>query len=1503
MLRKKISTKIIFSFILIFNTFSCYSQTINNFSTTDFVDQIDSFFDEGEYISTEGFDKKELIKNYLSLNDEEKLYFINLANSLAANKAKEYLSFFNYFNWLSSNNIDGSSSIKKILLYHYFFLYYNDNKSSRYFSNLWEKVNSKVFISSTSHKIYSESNFSVGVEDFLDYSLYDNSGGLLGTLVFSFRSSDIKLETETSDFFLTRSNFSYYPDLDIIQGEVGKIKSKLENSFFGDLDFVLNNFSIDLKSCKIISTNASLSSGGFRNIKGAFEYVLPSSQKRYANYFNFISNDSDIDLVLDDNVKLRAGLSINKDKITTKSLSDNYSEAKFILERGKRISAKSKSFLINEGTIKSSETYFNYYDNIDSLYHPMVDFNFDMKNKKIRVLNIEGVLKNTSFFSSYFNIEFQPDILNYNIGDSKIYFGMIIAPNQRPLRVYSNNFFSNQILNEQTDLNGTNILKATYSYSSKAKRLDFYIDDLASYFKTKRSMIEGGVLGLWRNGFISYERGTGLIKVLPKLRHYYRSHLKRSDFDEFNFNSLSVASNNLTYDIESNTMLFQGVDKVTISKKNNMIVYPKNGLIELRKNREVKTIGDLSVGNFDFNGVNLTFDYEKYLIDLIEIDTLKMLSKNTGRDSYNYLFSIGGDLFINHPKNKSSRRSLQSFPSFISDKSTKVYFDMPEVYGPEYDSSFYFAIDQFRIDSLDKSSLPKFEFPGTFYSNNILLPIEGKLITMPDNSFGFNMLIGDEGVGAYDNKITLYNNLLMDSTGLYVEGSMKYNTTRIFSEKIRLFPDSLEGSMEKGFMMSGNISNKKFKYPDFELSDMLFSYYNMDNDYVFFDYDSLKSSQVIAYNNRAQIIGDIYISSNSVKSEGAVIANGSTFLSDEFSYNDSFIVSEDTDVSLEHPSHKGGLLKGKNLFFKFDLAQNSIDAKSSYYDNENFVLPYYDLTTSLNEAVWKIDENLLSIYSSDVNHSAFSQSDLFKDWGFGLENIMVDVSKRTLYGNGVKEIQIADAYIIPNDEKLILKEGFNFEKLSKSVLLLDTVSEFHRFINSEIFVKSKDEFEGRGVYEYVNFNLDTFNIPFSEFEISQSEDGKKSSFTRGEVEEDSPILMEPGFNFYGKIDLYGNSEKLLFDGRIIPSELSNFNRKNAIIFNDYFVPGDELALNISDEIGLFNAAISRTRTGGLLFDFFNNSVDEKSLVFFNPNGLLSFDPFTRDYLIESKQKRDQEVYNGNSLLYKPEEKNVAFEGAVNLINNDVNFNMLTSMSGFFNLDSLNIEAETFMILDINLKKSIVDEIGFAFNDIIETYGAPIAHDNEQDVLVRLSDLIGNDKTVAYENSILSEYRPLTDADGILNSIFVFPNTKFSWSQKEKAWYNASSVNLSNIGPRDVNASIDGFIEIAYTDESQYLFNLFLQPAPELWLYMGYDGVTLSTFSSNERYNSEMLESSRSRDKFVPVRLVDESIVLDYINNFRLKYFGIKEPYNLMSPSDTFLEDEVFETISDDDDGF
>ena len=60
------------------------------------------------------------------------------------------------------------------------------------------------------------------------------------------------------------------------------------------------------------------------------------------------------------------------------------------------------------------------------------------------------------------------------------------------------------------------------------------------------------------------------------------SHIKKSDFDEYTFNSLSPNSNNLKYDILNKEMLFEGVDKITLSK-NNIVLYPKLGKSILKK--------------------------------------------------------------------------------------------------------------------------------------------------------------------------------------------------------------------------------------------------------------------------------------------------------------------------------------------------------------------------------------------------------------------------------------------------------------------------------------------------------------------------------------------------------------------------------------------------------------------------------------------------------------------------------------------------------------------------------------------------------------------------------------------------------------------------------------------------------------------------------------------------------------------------------------------------------
>lgn len=79
------------------------------------------------------------------------------------------------------------------------------------------------------------------------------------------------------------------------------------------------------------------------------------------------------------------------------------------------------------------------------------------------------------------------------------------------------------------------------------------------------------------------------------------------------------------------------------------------------------------------------------------------------------------------------------------------------------------------------------------------------------------------------------------------------------------------------------------------------------------------------------------------------------------------------------------------------------------------------------------------------------------------------------------------------------------------------------------------------------------------------------------------------------------------------------------------------------------------------------------------------------------------------------------------------------------------------------------------------------------------------------------------------------------------------------------------------------------------------------FSSNPKFNEE-IDAKSNVEKAKPGETIfvlgDQPETLAYINDFRLKYFGVTEPYNLVSPDDVNLEDETFETIKkEEDDGF
>ena len=301
-----------------------------------------------------------------------------------------------------------------------------------------------------------------------------------------------------------------------------------------------------------------------------------------------------------------------------------------------------------------------------------------------------------------------------------------------------------------------------------------------------------------------------------------------------------------------------------------------------------------------------------------------------------------------------------------------------------------------------------------------------------------------------------------------------------------------------------------------------------------------------AFDKSMEIVGDLLISNEYLKSEGKLLYNNSVFISDEFLFDFKKVNSKFSDVRFNHKLYKSHFLESDNKTLVIDVFDKKISLFNEYIEDENFYLPFNKTHTSMNHVEWDIikeEVHLSNKTKSNFLASFYPNTNAYSNWSVDSESGKINLITKILDLNGVDELQISDAYILPNEGKVRIGEDFKFLTLKDSDILLDTINEYHKFTKSTVEINSKDEFSGSGIYEYVNFNDDTFNIPFSEFKlIDVYEDSKskgKTSFSSGVIKKDKPILMEPGFNFFGNIELYANKAQLLFNGKIIPSSSSN----------------------------------------------------------------------------------------------------------------------------------------------------------------------------------------------------------------------------------------------------------------------------------------------------------------------------------------------------------------------------
>ena len=1012
-----------------------------------------------------------------------------------------------------------------------------------------------------------------------------------------------------------------------------------------------------------------------------------------------------------------------------------------------------------------------------------------------------------------------------------------------------------------------------------------------------------------------------------KAYHYQLANRKKKDYDYLLVSSISEETVNGTFKFDSGTMAVRGVEKIYLTPDLDLTIEPDSGFIYLLQDRDLLFDGTVNSGDFQYKGHDFNFSYNGFLIEMPTIDSIRLqvdIPDTTGRDTtsieghkktslQNHLTETSGTLYINDPGNKAGLQKKIQYPYFVTTSDAVVYFDGPEILDGAYDKSIKFIIPPLEMDSLARDDYTSINFPGTFFSGGILPEFEDTLRIQPDQSLGFQHTIPPEGFALYRGSGKLYNDIELSGKGLRSNGRLEYITTTLNSDDFIFYMDSVtaigtEGTIEPGTVGDGS-------YPQGTLGPFSMKWLpQKDSMYIAnigepFDF----------YNSTAQLDGEANITAHGMFGSGTLTTRGSVSESKEMAFRETSYSARHADFRILTDIPDKPAMDGEDISLNFDLTANIADIHPEEAGVAAIGFPYAQMKTSITNAVWDLGTQSVTMTKPEtvpIEDSYFyTTREELDSLAFNAASATYDINTYELDINGIPWIIVADAKIIPENNHTTILENSTLQPFNNAEIVIDTLNEYHYLDQGQITIISRNLFIGTAKYK-VLINKDTSSIDFNEFNLVDVPTGRKSfkkmTVSGGEVPESDPILIAPGYLYKGGATMFADRPTLELHG-FVKMDFKKNPGYNYWIKHDHNPENEEVVLDFD----IARTELGDPLTAGIFLEkgsraiypqFLNYKRSDPDDQFFTPKGLIRFDTALQAFKIEEPLKETGEAYAGRTFIYDENNQTLIFEGPLNFIHDTENFGLITAGVGAANIDSSKYTIETLMSFDFNINNSIVTSMTMDVLDIIDRLGALEAHNLELELMYNLANLTNDQTAKAFESASLSDYVPLVNvASAVLGKTFAFTNVTMNWSKEHQSWYNSSKIGLSNIGMTDVNAKIDGFVEIRYDPEIGDVLKVFMLVAPDTWYYFGYEDSKLEMYSSNSEFNTNVSATSNVAKAGIgeyTTLLGDEFNTLNFINDFRKKYFGIDEPFDLQMPVDTYLEDEEFDTISEDeDDGF
>ena len=1283
------------------------------------------------------------------------------------------------------------------------------------------------------------------------------------------RNGTLICYSQNDSTMISNAHGTYFPDRYLFVGASGKVS--WEKAGFSDAEVrsEIFDYRLDVTRNQVVADSATLYHHLFfqEPVPGKLtdqSVRITATQNATFPRFETKADKFSIDNIYE-GVNYEGGLTFEGANV--RGTGENYAPALISLFRNDTlyIKVKSKNFLLTRANVNSQESTMTLYLEDDSIYHTNLGFQYLTNTREVNFFRTSSPVSKSPYFNSYHNLDMYFEFLNWDMDEPFIKMSRARGASIGQASFESFSFFRSTLFERMIYFDDVHPLYNLKSFAEYFYDESFPISEYARWLNQPVESVTRLCIELANRGFLFYDRNIDEVTITPKVDDHINSYAKRKDYDVISvFSEVAAPTDNAVLDLRNFDITINGVQNVFLSDSQRVAIFPYNNQLIVEKNRNFRFDGVVVAGLFTIFGHEFSFDYDKFKIDLTKIDSIQIAVETDERDMYgdhlvneiqNLIQLASAELFIDDPDNKSGRRSLRQYPIINSTTYSYIFFDkIPGLEGVYPQSDFYFRVDPFSYENIDRYRTTDLNLTGVFNGGNIMKEVSQNLIILEDNSLGFAMNIDSNGLDLYDGKGRLFEFISMGNSGLTASGRIDRLSGTAYSENFRLFPDSMI-TVASDFSIK---ASEDRKYPDLNISDVEIKWMTESDEWYAYN----RPGKVFdMFANGTTLDGYINQTPDEMKGGGVIDRTDARLTSDYFSFTAGTITADSSDYVLKPLRGEGIAFLAENTITEIDFplqetrfrlySEESVlkfpeieyicTMSDFLYDMENQILKMEHKGTA--SAALMPAEELINVPRTNLEPPTFYSTNSLRDTiKFASREGFYYLKDETIEAGGINYIPIADALIQPGEGKILIGKRADISTIQDAVI---AVNNKHLIHSASVKIGSARSYSGSGTYDYRDEEGKISPVRFSEIKVDTL-----TTNARGYIGENENFMLSPFFTFSGDVIMSARRDFLTFIGGAgITHNCEQFESlpvkfRSEINPDAVMIPVTDKPRDMNDNM-LFSTSFLNTDSIHVYPAFLSPRKSWSDTPLVSAEGLIYYDKAAGSYKIASLNKLTDNSVAGNMVSLDKNFCLLTGEGKINLGTDFDLVNMQNAGLTFHNTDSQKLTIQTFLALDFHFS----DEALRIMSDEIRLTPGLRPVSLNTDFYRKGLNLILGDRAA----------RVISDEIGTFGSIRNMPqefiyelflnDVTLEWNEASSSFRSVGKIGIGFVGQQPVNLYVDGHIDIQRR-RSGDLIDIYLKASESTWYYFSYFRGTMMTLSGNNDYNTLIVEA-KPRDRRHP----------------------------------------------------